>query len=391
MQVARSATSGVTPLLRRLVTTTTSARPLAVARIAVGAGLLVKLAVLLPVLLRLGDPTLLRIPMASWLPVLPGEAVPTLVALWIAGAVGLMVGWRTRLSGAVLAAVLLTTLLGDQQLYSNHLYLGFTLAALLTVADSGAALSLDARRRGARQEVAAWPVTLLKLQVTLVYGFAGLAKINLVYVSGAVLNAQLGWGSLLPFPEALRRWEVLAPLALLSILTELFLAGALWTRRWRPVGLSLGLAFHVAIIVGMDPTGELIVFAVLMFSLYLLFLDAEARSRTVLWDDACSFCGSTVRALRRLDWLRVHRFVGTSAFEVLPGGVTRAEVDEAVQLLGPGGRASGFDAVRLILERLPVSFLWAPYLRNRWIRRLGDRAYRMVAARRRCGLRDRPS
>lgn len=368
---------------------TTGSRPVAVARIVVGAAVLLKAGVLVPTLLALRDPAVLRVPMASWLPALPADAVPAVIGVWLVSGTAFLLGWRTRLAGGVLAAVVLITLLGDQQLYSNHLYLAVTLTALLTLADAGAALSLDARRRGARPRVTAWPVTLLKLQVTIVYGFAALAKLNLVYISGAVLNTQLGWGSLVAVPDALRRWEVMSVLALVSILAEAFLALALWSERWRPVGFGLGLAFHAAIVLGMDPTGELIVFSALMFALYLLFLDAPVHGRVVVWDDACSFCGAWVRGIRRLDWLRAHRFVGASTLDVLPSGITRAEADEALQLVGPEGRAAGFDAVRTAMEALPISFLWAPYLRNRLIRGLGARAYRAVASRRRCGVSDR--
>lgn len=356
-----------------------------------GVAALFKLAVLVPSFMAIRDPRILRLPMSQWLGPLPSELIPAVIGAWgVAGFVFLF-GWHTRTAGGVLSLAMLMTLLGDQQLYSNHLYLALTLTVLLTVADAGAAISLDARRSGTRAEVPLWPVTLLKLQVTIVYGFAALAKLNLVYVSGAVLNAQLGWGSILPFPDGLRRWEVMSVLALLSILTEAFLAVALWSPRLRSVGFGLGLAFHIAIVLGMDPAAELIVFSLLMFSLYLLHLDAPVDSRLVIWDDSCSFCGSTVRCLRRWDWLRVHRVVGASTLEELPAGVSRADTIEALQLVTPQGRAAGFEAVRTILEVLPISFLWAPWLGGRVIRRVGARAYAAVAIRRRCRIVDRAS
>lgn len=257
---------------------TVGSRRLGIARIGIGAATLLKLAVLAPMLLALRDPGLLRVPMASWLPPLPGDLVPLVIGIWLVSGVLFTMGWRTRVSGILLSCALLTTLLGDQQLYSNHLYLALTLTALLTVGDAGAALSADARRRGERPRVPAWPVLLLRAQVTIVYGFAAIAKLNLAFVSGAVLNAQLGWGSILPFPDALRRWEVLSFLALLSILIEAFLALALWFRRTRRAGIIVGVAFHTAIVLGMDPTAELIVFSILMSSLYVLHLDDRGPS-----------------------------------------------------------------------------------------------------------------
>lgn len=373
--------------MNRFFARTAPARPLGVARIAVAGAVLLKAALIAPMLLALRDPAMLRVPGVSWLPVLPRWSPLVILGVWVLAGAAFLVGWRTRIAGALLSAALFWTVLGDQQLYSNHLYLAATLTALLTLADSGTTFSLDARRRGPGTVVVrAWPVTLLKLQVSFVYGFAALTKLNLTYVSGAVLNWNLGRDALIGFPEGLRRWEVMAPLALLSILVEAFLAVALWSERWRSVGFGLGFAFHAAIVLTISPAPELLVFSVLMFALYLLFLDDEVRSRRVLWDDRCSFCGSWVRWLRRLDWLRLHRFVGTSNLDALPAGVTRAEATEAIQLLEPGGRSSGFDAVRRMLEALPVTFLWAPYLRNRLVTRLGRRAYDALARRRHCLL-----
>jgi predicted DCC family thiol-disulfide oxidoreductase YuxK len=126
------------------------------------------------------------------------------------------------------------------------------------------------------------------------------------------------------------------------------------------------------------------IFAALMFALYLLFLDAEPRSRLVIWDEQRSFCTVWIRWFARLDWLRVHRLVGSSVPSVLArAGVDRAEADAVIHLVAADGRrAAGFGAIRSILESLPVSFLWAPLLRFPPAERLGDRAYAAVAARR---------
>jgi predicted DCC family thiol-disulfide oxidoreductase YuxK len=107
--------------------------------------------------------------------------------------------------------------------------------------------------------------------------------------------------------------------------------------------------------------------------------------RVVVWDDSCAFCRFWVGWARRLDWLRVHRYIGSGEPAAYAGtGLTPAETAEAVQLVGPRERASGFDAVRLVLLRLPLTALpallmWLPPLP--W---LGRRLYRRIAARRHC-------
>lgn len=375
------------PLRPSAPAATAPARPLGVARATIGVAALLKAGVVGPILLGLAEPGAIRLPFPG-LPPLPAAAVPGILAVWIGAAATLALGWRTRASAGLLCLTLVTVLLGDQQLYSNHLYLLATLVGLLGLADAGAAVSLDARRSGIRERVPGWPVALLKLQVTIVYGFAALAKLNLVFLSGAVMNAYLGRGAPLGFPEALRTVGVMAPLSLAAIGVECFLALAVWSRRWRPAMFVTGLAFHAAIVLGMPSTGELVVFSLAMFALYLLFLDAEPGGRTVVWDDRCGFCSTWARWIRRLDWLRLHRFVASSGGS-LPHGIAREDADRALQLVEEGGdRAEGYEAVARVLERLPATFLWAPILRCPWARGPGDRAYRRFAARRSCRIRE---
>lgn len=377
MQVSRT--------LLDLVSATSPARPLAVARIVVGAAALLKLVALATYASRLFSPGMLRVPY-GWAPVLPAVVVWALVALCLAAAAAFLLGWRTRWAGAFLTFSIGALLLVDQQLYSNHLYLLGLTVLLLTLADSGATLSLDARDDRPRAQVPRWPVTLLKIQVTIVYGFAAVAKLNVEYLSGAALNSSLARQGVLAFPELLRTVEVLAPLAVITVMIEMVLALALWSARLRPAAFVLGMLLHLVIIVSMDPRLDLVVFSMVMFSMYLLFMDAAPKSRTVVWDDTCTFCGMWVRWFRRLDWLAVHQFVGSADDVVMQEhGIPRYEADQALQYVTQGDRRSGFDAVVRVLEALPVSFLWAPALRLPPARALGGRAYRAVAERRRCG------
>jgi predicted DCC family thiol-disulfide oxidoreductase YuxK len=376
----------VAAALDRVLRSTAPARPLALARIVLAAVALAKAADLGPVLLRLADGEVLRLPYGPWSPDPSPALARALVAVWAGAGAAFLVGWRTRWAGALLVAAMALVLAVDAHLYSNHFYLAILLCLLLTVADSGAALSVDARRDGEREVVPGWPVTLLKLQLSIVYGYAVLAKLNAYYLSGTVLLVH--WTRQGPYalPGPMRSFQVLAALSLLALLAEALLAVGLWSRRTRHPTLVVGLALHLAIIPTMGSTGQLTLFAAMMFAVYLLFLDAAPGSRLVVWDDHCAFCRDWVRSFRRLDWLRVHRFEGSSDPTVLAGAaIAREEADAALQLVTTTGtRLSGFDAVRSILEHLPASFLWAPVLRLPPVRWLGDRAYRRVAARRAC-------
>jgi hypothetical protein len=264
--------------LLRIVSATADPRPLAIVRIVVGIAAIIRAAEGTRILRLILAGGVYRTPYVEWLPVPGPEWVTPLGVVWAAAAICFTVGLATTASGVLLVAIVGYVLALDQQTYSNHLYLLLTLVALLTLADSGAALSLDARRRGTRRLVAAWPATLLKVQASAVYGFAAISKLNLVYLSGAVLAHDLRFG-LLAVPL---EWRTFAPMSLLSvaaILLELFVAVGLWSDRLRRGAMAAGLGFHLTAIAMVIEPVQLIVFTLEMVPLYLLF-------RRSTWPDA---------------------------------------------------------------------------------------------------------
>jgi hypothetical protein len=256
--------------LHALATSAAPAPSLAWTRIAVGAAALVKLASVAPLLWQLTAPGSVQVPFGSvWLDLSRAVALGLLV-VWSLAAASLVVGWHSRAAAGALAVAAWFTLLADQQLYSNHLYMLALLASLLALVDSGAVRSLDARRRGPKLEVVGYPLALIRFLVAILYGFTALAKVNLVWLSGAVLGAHLGTGPI-PFPDGLLRFEVLAPLAMATLLVEGFLAGGLFVRRWRKAAVLCGVSLHVGIVAFMGPTLELTAFGLMMLGTYPLF------------------------------------------------------------------------------------------------------------------------
>ncbi len=169
---------------------------------------------------------------------------------------------------------------------------------------------------------------------------------------------------------------------------EFFIGVALWVPALRPWAILLGFGLHGLVPIFMGPYVGLLVFTLLVWSVYILFIDDRPQSRLVVWDDTCSFCRGWVTWLRRLDWLRVHRFEGSSRPEVLAeAGVTAEEASDKEIKLRVGSRTiGGFTAIAAILESLPISFLWARLLTLPPINWLGAAAYRRVAERRHCLL-----
>ena len=361
-------------------------RPVALVRISVGLAAILQGGVsyyLLPALFP-GD--VVRIRDFPWIPDLSPSTLPIYLAIWLAAAVGFTLGWRTRFSGAVLTAAIAYHLVVDHGVYSNHLYLLGLDVFLLTIAESGAWASVDSRRVRTKEEVPAWPIVLCAVQLSLVYGFTALAKINPEFLSGSVLRGALA------LPARLRRRPLLfRSLAIVVIAVESFLAIGLWSTRLRPVAFVLGLGLHGSILMTIrenlfaPPDLDFVVFGLIALGPYVLFLTESPGSRIVIWDDRCSFCRRWISWFQRFDWLGIHRFEGSSSVELLnEAAIAPEEADRELQLRGPNLRRGGFDAVRTILEVLPVSFLWAPLLAVPPIRWIGERLYKAIAIRRKC-------
>lgn len=246
-----------------------TAFPIGLARIGVGMAAILGAVEVSSELRRLHDPRVIRLPRSDLIPVLPEPGVSLFLTVWVVAAVAFAAGWKTRSAGAVLIGVLSYVMLLDHQLYSNHLYLMMLMTVLLTLARSGATLSLDARREGSLDSIPAWPVALIRLQVSIVYLFATAAKLNLYFLSGVVLRVHIR----LPGIEAAPPW-VFTWLALASVATEAFLAVAFWNRRLRPLAFVVGIGFHLTILATIRLVPDLLTFALLMASAYLAFFSS---------------------------------------------------------------------------------------------------------------------
>lgn len=288
-------------------------------------------------------------------PALAGAAVPY---VWLVAGVGLMLGVAARASAIALAFLMafgLSPLPNSPQIWM------FIATALGLVALSGrpAAIALRRRAPGAETRAAVLASQALCLLVTVVWLGVAAATSAILWAGG-----------------------VLHPAAVAGVVASLFIAGALWppvSRPWAFVASGLLLAAGPAVsAVGALP-GAL--GAALVWS-GVLFIDEPERSRLVVWDDRCSLCRPRVALLRRLDWLRVHRFEGASDPRALRDiGLTLDEVNRELRLRDGPVVHGGFDALRRVLTVLPVSFLWAPALSIPPLRAAGVRAYRYVAQR----------
>jgi hypothetical protein len=266
-------------------------------------------------------------------------------------------------------------------LYTAPLYLLGLLAVLLAASQCGASVSLDARRFGAQERVPGAAVTLIRVQISVVYLFAAIAKLNWDFLSGNVVFLGARGSVLAPDLDSVAHPALFATLAVATIALELFIAGGLWVRAARPAVFAAGLAMHIGMVLMLGRAATLAglaVFALLMLSSYLLFLDLPARRHLVLWDEGSGAVSALVRWLRRLDWLHVHDFAGSRPGDHWPDRIAPGQPRGILPLRlvdGEGHTHVGFEALRRILGLLPLTFLWAPGLALRPVNAAGRRLW----------------
>lgn len=236
--------------------------PLTVIRVGAALAAGIKVFDIVPVLLSLSDSEAFRAPTAGLLPYPSPPAVWILTGAWLTACLLLAIGVRDRGTAGWLALMIAGVIALDAQLYGNHLYLLGLVLAVWALAP-----------RDARLPSYRWLLSLM-------YGFAAAAKLNLVYLSGGVLGLELGRGSLLPWPEALRVWWLLAALAAFALVAEAFLAVGLWLPRYRRLAMLVGVALHAGIIASFEASVPIAVFTIVTLSLYTAFLvDADDGPR----------------------------------------------------------------------------------------------------------------
>jgi hypothetical protein len=244
-----------------LFSETLPAPPIRFVRLVVGAICLMRSIEEYRVMSRVLNPQSMHFPVLESLPVLTSRQAAIILSIWFVAALAFTIGWKTRVTGLVLAATMGYTLLIDQQLYFSHLYLLTLIVLLLTLAEFG--------RSGESQSVWRWPIVLLQIQLSIVYFFAAVTKVNSVYLSGYMLGAALRQD----LPRAVFNPRVLTMLAVASIVIELFLAAAFWIRRFRRLAVLVGVVFHFTMIVTLAPTvaAQLALFAAACIAIYPLY------------------------------------------------------------------------------------------------------------------------
>lgn len=190
---------------------------------------------------------------------LPVAGVAILGSVVLASVVLFTFGKSVRLAALVssLGIVVFVLPLG---VYNHHTYL---LAVVLAIFALGVHTAL-----------------MLKLQLTVVYFYAAVTKLNETYLSGTELYVSLVeqpfWQAVVGVAPA--PWFLIA-LAALSIVVELFLAAGFWFRRTRWIALVVGVGFHLTLLITMPQSRlmamELATYGGTLCALYIPFFAPE--------------------------------------------------------------------------------------------------------------------
>jgi len=230
-----------------------------------------------------------HLPYASFVPAVPEAAYRALHLGQLPFIALLAVGLLARTSCGMLLAMQGWLFFADRLEFRNHPWFFLLVLLLLALSPCGEGFSLRSRLRSWRgiSPARAVPLTaqrLIQVQVSLVYLFAGLHKLNASFLGGHVLSHHLATGlgsglsgrflrgavgepTLASWIEVLREPDRLMAASIASAGLELFLAFALWWRPSRPLAIAAGLAFHLAIGLAMN----VFAFSLAMLASYVLF------------------------------------------------------------------------------------------------------------------------
>ena len=363
-----------------------NARVIGFIRLVLGLAVLFEAATVLPRLWTLTEPGMLRAPYIGSTEPISAPVAAVITVAWLIGSAGLALGVATLGAALLTAAAMASVLALDAQLYSNHAYLMATLCVLVGVGGGGRSLSLDSLRTSEAETTPRWALAAIRIQISIVYVFAALSKLNPEFLSGTVLTHFLRPDGPLALPVEWRTFELMAVVSITAVLIELLIGVGLWMRRWRRMAISAGLLLHLGMVLWGSQPYQLAIFAMVMFAGYLAFVAPARQSVTVVWDDSCGFCEGWVRWFRRLDWLDAVRLVPLSSLPVAGLMVDPIAAAHAMHAVANGSTSAGFRAVIRVVSVLPATFLAAGLLGLPFIRTVGDRTYEAVARRRTCSL-----
>lgn len=195
----------------------------------------------------------------------------------------LMVGWHSRLAAIVVFILILSFERRNPLIFNSGDTVIRIEAMFLALAPSGAALSLDQRRRSgtfwSAQQFRPWALRLIQIQLSIIYLSTVVDKLaGETWQNGTAVGYSLRQPDLqiiTPPSWMLHNLLVSNVLTWGTLLVELAIAVLVWNRRWRPWVLAVGVGLHLSISLLL----EVGFFSCSMFVLYLAFIPPERAKK----------------------------------------------------------------------------------------------------------------
>jgi vitamin K-dependent gamma-carboxylase len=184
----------------------------------------------------------------GWVKPWPGDGMYWHFAVMAVAALGVTLGAWYRASAVLLFLAFTYVFLLDQAQYLNHFYLICLLSFLMIFVPAHRTLSIDAKRKRRlwSDDVPVWALWLLLAQLSIVYVYAGIAKLNGDWIKGEPMRSWLAERTDTPLIGRFFTEEWMVVLFNYGGLTfDLFIVPLLLWKRTRVVAFLWVIAFHM--------------------------------------------------------------------------------------------------------------------------------------------------
>lgn len=185
----------------------------------------------------------------EWVEVLPPTGMYMLFAIMGLSALGIAVGWRYHISAAVFFLSFTYVELLDVANYLNHYYFVSLIAFLMIFLPAHKLSSLDVKLGHTAEQPTGswWSVNIIRLQLAIVYFYAGVAKLHPDWLLEALpLKMWLPARADVPVIGFMFDYEWVAyAFSWFGALYDLSIPFLLWQRKTRPFAFAAVVAFHL--------------------------------------------------------------------------------------------------------------------------------------------------
>ena len=203
-----------------------------------------------------------------------------LYLICIISSIGIILGYRYRLSIVSFFLIFTYIELIDKTTYLNHYYFTSCVAFLLCFLPAASYFSLDARKSVSINEIPAWNIDALKFFLCIVYFYAGIAKINSDWlIEAQPLSIWLTSKYDIPLIGKLLQFKFIHYMASWSgMLYDVFIPFFLLSRNTRKIAFLFVVLFHVMTKIFFPSIG---MFPYIMIFCALIFFDESTHQKLI--------------------------------------------------------------------------------------------------------------